>query len=393
MSESTLREVVTTLAPLERGAGSEGEAEAARWLAERLQAAGAPARVESVDYRAGYARLLGPLGTAATIAGAIALTGRHRRLAALIAALAGLAIADDADNRWRVWRRVATRPRKTTNVVAEIGDLAAERTLVVLAHHDAAPTGWIFDQSLQRALARRFPAVIERANRSLPLWWPIVGAPLLVALGALANRRGLLATGTATGVLTGAVGADIARHRIVPGANDNLSGVAALVDLAERIRERPIDGLRVVLASCGAEEVLQGGIYDFVDRHLRSLDPARTSVLNLDTVGSPRLVLLEGEGVLRIEEYPGRAFRDLIAESAAGSGIPLVRDQWARSSTDSVIPSRAGYPTATITSFEPETKLLSNYHLPTDTPENVDFSTVRQAVDLTEALARRLASA
>ena len=65
----------------------------------------------------------------------------------------------------------------------------------------------------------------------------------------------------------------------------------------------------------------------------------------------------------------------------------------ARSSTDSVIPSRAGYPTATITSFEPDTKLLSNYHLPTDTPENLDYGTVTEAVDLSEAIARRLADA
>jgi Peptidase family M28 len=393
MSESTLREVVETLAPLERGAGSEGEAQAARWLADRLRAAGAPARVESVEYRDGYARLLGPLGTTATIAGAVALTGRGRKLAALIGGLAALAIADDVDNRRRVWRRIARRPRPTTNVVAEVGDLAADRTLVVLAHHDAAPTGWIFDQSLQRAIARRFPAVIARANASLPLWWPIIGAPLLVSLGAIANRRGLLAVGTATGAMTCVVGIDLSRHRIVPGANDNLSAVAALVDLAERIRDRPIDGLRIVLASCGAEEVLQGGIYDFVDRHLRPLDPAGASVLNLDTIGSPRLVLLEGEGVLKIEDYPDPSFRDLIADTAAAVGIPLVRGQRARSSTDSVIPSRAGYPTATVTSFEPDTKLLSNYHLPTDTPENLDFETVREGVDLTEALARRLATA
>lgn len=393
MSESTLREVVETLAPIERGAGSAGEAQAAEWIADRLRAAGAPARVESVEYRDGYARLFGPLGTAATIAGVVALTGRARRRVALIAGLAALAIADDVDNRWRVWRRIARRPRPTTNVVAEVGDRTADRTLVVLAHHDAAPTGWIFDQSLQRAIAHRFPGVIARANASLPLWWPIIGAPLLVSLGAAANRRGLLAVGTATGAMTCVVGIDLSRHRIVPGANDNLSAVAALVDLAERIRERPIAGLRVVLASCGAEEVLQGGIYDFVDRHLRPLDPARTSVLNLDTIGSPRLVMLEGEGVLRIEEYPDPAFRDLIADTAATAGIPLVRGQRARSSTDSVIPSRAGYPTATVTSFEPDTKLLSNYHLPTDTPENLNFSTVREAVDLTEALARRLATA
>ncbi len=147
----------------------------------------------------------------------------------------------------------------------------------------------------------------------------------------------------------------------------------------------------MLLASCGAEEVLQGGIYPFVDEHLRPLDPTRTWVLNLDTVGSPRLVLLEGEGVLAIEDYTDPAFRDHVAAAAIEAEIPLVRGQRARSSTDSVIPSRAGYPTATVTSFEPDTKLLSNYHLPSDTPENLDYGTVAEALMLTEALARRLA--
>ncbi len=35
--------------------------------------------------------------------------------------------------------------------------------------------------------------------------------------------------------------------------------------------------------------------------------------------------------------------------------------------------------------------LLSNYHLPSDTPENLDFGTVAQALALTETLACRLA--
>ena len=310
----------------------------------------------------------------------------------LVGTLAACAIADDAANGRRSWRRLVTRPRTTWNVVAETGDRGAERTLVLLAHHDAAPTGRMFDPSLQRAVARRFPGLVQRVNASLPLWWPVIAAPALVALGAAAGRRGLLAAGTGASVLTTAAGADIARGQIVPGANDNLSGVAVLAGVAERLRSKPVAGLRVLLASCGAEEVLQGGIYPFVETHLRRLDPGRTWVLNLDTVGSPRLVLLEGEGVIGIEDYPEPSFRDLIASTAADAGVPLTRGQRARSSTDSVIPSRAGYATATLTSFEPDTKLLSNYHLPSDTPENLDFGTVAEALELTEALARRLAA-
>ena len=104
-------------------------------------------------------------------------------------------------------------------------------------------------------------------------------------------------------------------------------------------------------------------------------------------------MLLEGEGILAVEDYAGPGFRDLVAATADEARIPVVRGQRARSSTDSVVPSRAGYPTATLTSFDPETKLLSNYHLPTDIPENLDFGTVSQALSLTEALVRRLAAA
>jgi Peptidase family M28 len=386
-----LREVVEELAPLERRAGSGDEREAAERLCARLRGLGLDARVEEVPFRDGYARQLLPLGAAGAVTGALALAGGTRLPAVLAGTLAAGAIADDAANGRRHWRRLVTRPQTTANVIAEAGDPDAERTLVLLAHHDAAPTGRVFDPSFQRTLARHFPALVQRTNASLPLWWPIIAAPALVALGAATRRRALLAAGTVASLVTTALGADIARHRIVPGANDNLSGVAVLAGLAERLRAAPVEGLRVLLCSCGAEEVLQGGIYHFVDTHLRRLDPARTWVLNVDTVGSPRLVLLEGEGVLGIEDYTDPAFRDLIAATAADTGVPLTRGQRARSSTDSVIPSRAGYATATLTSFEPDTKLLSNYHLPSDTPENLDFGTVAQALDVSEALARRLA--
>jgi hypothetical protein len=365
-----LREVVETLARLERGAGSAGEREAARWLADRLARAGArDARVEEVPFHDGYARLYLPLNLLSLVGG---------RLAALLAAVL---IADDAANGLRPWRRLMPA-RTTTNVIAETGDPDSDRTLVVLAHHDAAPTGVIFDPRPQRALARRFPDLVARSDKSLPLWWPVIGAPLLIALGL--RRAGRAAT-----ALIGLLGLDIARHRIVPGANDNLSGCAALVGIAERGADLPV---RVLLASCGAEEVLQGGIYAFRDDHLRHLDPGRTWVLNLDTVGSPELFLIEGEGVLVIEDYTDPGFRDAVAAAAErATGRPLRRGNRARSSTDAVVPSRAGYPTATLCSWEPDTKLLSNYHLMTDTADRVRYETVAEAVDVAVALAADLA--
>jgi len=303
----------------------------------------------------------------------------------------GVAIADDISNGPRLVRRATTRPKTTWNVVARAGDLDANRTLVVLAHHDAAHTGRIFDERAQVWFGEHFPGILERIDTSVPLWWAVLSAPTAVALGAAHGKRGLLRAGLAGCLLASAVFADIARSPIVPGANDNLSAVAVLVALAERLRAQPVEGLHVLLVSCGAEEVIQGGIYGFAERHFPALDRERTWFLNIESVGSPELVLLEGEGPVVMEDYHDRSFRDLVARAADRADAPLRRGMRARNSTDAVIPSRAGYPTATLASMD-RYKALSNYHQMTDTPENLDYTTVRHALVVTEATARELAA-
>jgi Peptidase family M28 len=391
--DAVLREVIETLAAVERGDGSPGERQAAEWLAARLRRAGAEAVVEDAAYRPGFAAQLMPLGVIGFAAGAAALAGRGRAGPAVVAAASSMAVADDAANGKRWWRRLVARPRTTANVVATVGDPKADRTLVVLAHHDAAHTGAVFDQRFQRMLARRFPRSLARIDTSMPLWWPVAGAGMVTAAGAASGRRGVTVAGMALCALITAAGADLARGAIVPGANDNLSGCAGLVAVAEGLAARPVSGLRVVLASCGAEEVLQGGIYPFVERHLEPLDRERTWVLNLETIGSPALILIEGEGTFGIRDYPGVPFRDAVARAAAAHGIGLYRGCRARSSTDSVVVARRGFPTATLSSWEPETKLLSNYHLPTDVPDNLRWDVVAAGARLAEAVARDLAAA
>jgi hypothetical protein len=390
--EGTLREVVEALAPLERRAGSDGEAQAARWIAERLVQAGCPAEVQEAQFLDGYAKPVGALAGASALAGVAALSSpRARKLAGAAAAAVTAALADDISNGPRLFRRATSKPKTTWNVVGSCGDQAADRTLVLLAHHDAAPTGKIFDDRLQVWLGEMFPGILERMDTSLPLWWTVLSGPALVATGSARGRRGMIAAGLGLSMLGVAALGDVARSPIVPGANDNLTAVAVLVAFAERLRAEPVPGLRVLLASCGAEEVVQGGIYGFAKRHFPGLDRNRTWFLNLETVGSPRLILLEGEGPIVMEEYTDRTFRDMIAAVADRGGIPLRRGMRARNSTDSVIPSRAGYPTATLASVD-RYKALSNYHQMSDTPENVDYTTVLAALEVTEAVARELAS-
>ena len=90
-----------------------------------------------------------------------------------------------------------------------------------------------------------------------------------------------------------------------------------------------------------------------------------------------------------MEEYAGPWLRDLFAARAGSLGITLHRGYRARASTDSVIPSRAGYPIATLVSMT-DWRSPANYHLPTDVPANLDYSTVARATRLVYEVARSL---
>jgi Peptidase family M28 len=386
-----LREVVETLAPLERTPCSPGEREAAQWLAERLRAVGgvevALETEPSWGTFAPTSTALGALGVASTL---LALRGR-RAAAALAAALSTAGIVDEAQNGPRLVRRALRRRRETVNVVARVGE-PAPRTLVVLAHHDAPQTGFVFDQTLQKKLWERFPEWIESIRTSPPQWWLGLVAPLTALAAAVTRRRGAVRAGLVAGAFATVAAADVWRSETVPGANDNLSGVACLVALAQMLHERPLPGLRVLLVSCGAEETLQDGIRAFVASHRGELDPGHTAFVNLDTVGSPHLAMLEGEGPIWMEEYAGPWLRERLAECAERLGVPLRRGYHARASTDSVIPSRAGYPIATLVSVA-DWGPPANYHLPSDVPANLDYDTVASAAAITYEVARSLAQA
>ena len=375
---SAAREVVETLAALERRPCSEGERRAAEWLARRLERAGCEVALEEETAYGLYMPTLAGLGVAG-IAGALLTIAGRRAAGALISLAGAAALVDEAQNGPRLLRRAVLPRRTTVNVVARAGPPDAPRTLVVLAHHDAHQTGHLYDQALLMALHRRAPGLIARMRTSLPQWWVGLAGPVLTLLAAATDRRRPAAAAVGVLALGTAAAADVARNPVSPGANDNLSGVAALVTLAGLLAERPLPGTRVLLVSCGAEEALQEGVRAFMARH--ELEPATTSFLNLETVGSPRLIMLEGEGPIWMEDYSDPAFRDLVERCARAAGIELERGFRARASTDSVIPSRAGHPTATITSITPW-GALANYHLATDLPENVDHGSVDRAARL-----------
>ena len=68
-----------------------------------------------------------------------------------------------------------------------------------------------------------------------------------------------------------------------------------------------------------------------MERHRSQLDPESTWYLNLDTLGSPRLAMLEGEGPVWMEDYD-EGFRDRLMASpitttwpSSGASAPAPR--------------------------------------------------------------------
>jgi hypothetical protein len=381
--ESELEAAIRHLASFERPSASEGERRAAEWIAARLDQLGAQPRIEAEDAHGTY---WWPLGLLCGLAGLAALQ-RRRGVALAVGAFAAAGIADDVGGG-RLWFRRLLPRRTTWNVVAEAGDRDAEHTVVLVAHHDAARSGLVFHPALGQAFGDRFPELLEKANVTAPVMFPVFGGPLLVALGALTGLRALRRAGLVLSLGAAAAFAEIGSRETVPGANDNLSGVAAVLGVARTLQSQPVAGIRVLLVSTGSEESFMEGMQGFARRHFPSLDPARTHVICIDTVGSPHLIQLEGEGMLRMRDYP-EEFKALVSECAQETGVALRRGLRFRNATDGLLALKAGYPTVMLGSVN-RYKLPDNYHWPTDVPDNVDFGTVAAAATVVEGAVRLL---
>jgi acetylornithine deacetylase/succinyl-diaminopimelate desuccinylase-like protein len=387
--EQELRVVVNELASFTRPSASAGERRAAEWIAQRMRAHGHPVSVEVERAHGGYWWPLGLLNAGAALAAVAARRSRSRRarvLATGVSAGAAAAVWDEVGGG-RLWFRRAVLPhRDTFNVIAEAGDPQGAETIVVVAHHDAAHSGLVFHPALPRLFAERFPEQHERSQQSLPIMYATWLGPVLVALGASLRRRGLLRAGSLLAGAAAAAMADIGRSELVPGANDNLSAVAVLVALARGLAERPAPGVRVLLLSTGSEESFMEGMQGFMRRHRATLDPQRTTVLCLECVGSPTLTLVEAEGMLRMRYYSDAA-RERLAAAAEAAGVELVRGLRTVAATDALIALRRGYSAVTLASID-ATKFPSNYHWPSDTPENLDWSTIERAFAVADRFVR-----
>jgi hypothetical protein len=385
-----MRSRLDELCSWDRESASPGERYAAEWLAAELREAGArDVRVEEEPEANGtFWWSMGLLAGAGALAGMAARRGgrKTRAVAAVTGAAASALMADELPPGRRRFRRMLPK-RSAHHVLAEMGPVDAERTVVLMAHHDAAHTAFFFNPAITETVGERAPWVFENNDTSPPLMWPMVAAPAIVAGGAALGSRKLAGLGAFLSAGGAAFMAHIGAGRVVPGANDNGTGCIAQLAIARALAEQPLENTRVLFLST-SEEALCEGMGLFMERYAAELPTDRTFFLCLDTVGSPNLLVLRGEGMLNLREYPAPAL-ELLDSTAEELGIELMPNLRLRNATDGIFPLAAGYQCVSVASCN-QWKNPTNYHWKTDTPDRVDYGTVADAVRLSEAVIRKL---
>ena len=393
MDAKARMEVVDELCSFEgRLAGTDAERRAAKRLAERMRKSGRRAEVEPTYVHPQYALvhalhcLLGVTGS--LVAVAVPALGFGLVL------FAATSMYLDLNYRFYLVRRIFFR-RASQNVVSPGPNPGAPARVVVTAHYDAARTGAVFSEKRARrsaALAARYPWI----GPFRIVFWSL--ALLLPALGARMAEieSGAVAVAQLPSTLILLVGifvlVDIELSEVVPGANDNASGVATAISLAAALDADPPDHLDVWVVLPGAEECLQEGMRSFVRAHRDDLDRETTFFLNVDTVGHGH-VRFETAGGWVVSTAMDRRMVELataIAEADAdGDDRYGARPLAHGLAGDEMPPRLAGYPAISLACTDPD-GYVPHYHLPSDVPDTVDPEAIDRAHGFALELVRQL---
>ena len=280
-------QVIRRLCSFERRrAGTDAERRAANWLAQRLREGGRDVEVEPTYVHPQYA-LVHAVHCALGIAGSLLSLASPPVGFAIVLAAATSAYLD-LNTRFYLVRRLFFR-RASQNVVSRGTRPDAPVRVILCAHYDAAQTGRAFRPRTVRRAARVGKRLRIPIGPFRIVFWSL--ASLLPILGA--RMAGVEAEWLAivqvvpTLVLVVAVFAlvDIALSDVVPGANDNASGVATALSLASDLdRDRPAH-LDVWVLLTGAGWSLQEGMRGFLRAHRKTLPRTGTYFLCVDAVG------------------------------------------------------------------------------------------------------------
>jgi acetylornithine deacetylase/succinyl-diaminopimelate desuccinylase-like protein len=301
-----------------RFAGTDGERRAADLVAERLSACGLavsrePIRVGRRAIRVYQRTLFGAGAALVALAGLGA--ARDPRLGVLGALALAALLARSA--RWtpRIERLFDAPPWiESQNVVARRPAPQASVSIVLLAHLDSKSS--------------RLPTFFTVASLLVALGvTAALGAWSLLALVSAApapDPRAVLPAAAAASAALLAVALLQRSGDASPGAMDNASGLAVLLECARALPDDPaLAAADLTFVATGAEEIGLAGAMRWIQAHAGEHDPARTLFVNVDSVGVGSSLLASDVAGRAPSGEPTRA---LVARAArrAGSRVRLL---------------------------------------------------------------------
>jgi hypothetical protein len=372
-----------------RGPGTDAERRAADLLASRLRGIGRRAQIEPFFAHPEYA-IVHLIHAAMGVAGSVIATVQPA-VGFTIVLLAAVSTYLDLNTRFYLVRSLLFR-RVSQNVVSPGTRPDAPARLVLMAHYDAARTGYIFSKASKRI--RRLPERIRLGLGPFRLFFWLGLAPLLPILGA--RMAGLDATWlnavqaipTIVLIVAGFLLVDIALSDIVPGAYDNASGVAAVISAADELTANPPENLDVWVVLAGSEESFCEGSRAFVRGRRKEFDRATTAFVNVDSVSFGQVAYEISQGpVISLPHDP--QLIELCEALATSGGAEEAARPIRHPLLDDALPARIRRLRAiTLRTTDPKGNLAPWYHTHDDTPERVDSDALTGATDFVVALAR-----
>jgi len=207
---------------------------------------------------------------------------------------------------WRSLDKIMLK-RGSRNIIALAGTKKAKKRVAIMAHYDSAScmvsyklylfVRFAFLPALIIVAAIVAARVLGILQGWIILWsiLAIVFLPISIGMFILASSR-----------------------RVSPGADDNASGVAVMLEVARVAAESPPADTELFFIASGAEEQGLVGTGKLVAS--KAL-PGDTPVLNLDGVGvGPHTYVIEGNGILR-RRRTSPQLNQVLANSIKGAGL------------------------------------------------------------------------
>jgi peptidase M28-like protein len=373
-----------------RGPGTDAERRAAGMLAGRLRGIGRRADIEPFFAHPEYA-IVHLIHAAMGVAGSILATVQPA-VGFTLVLLAAVSTYLDLNTRAYLVRSLLFR-RSSQNVVSPGNRPDAPARLILMAHYDAARTGYIFSKASKRI--RGLPERTRLGLGPFRLFFWLGLAPLLPILGA--RMAGLDATWlnalqavpTIILIVAGFLLIDIALSEIVPGAYDNASGVAAVLSAADELTANPPENLDVWIVLAGSEESFCEGSRAFVKSRRKELDRDTTAFVNVDSVSYGQVAYEISQGPVISLPHDPQLIELCEALGESGAAGPDGARPIRHPLLDDAMPARIRRMRAiTLRTTDPKGNLAPWYHTHDDTPDHVDAEALTRATDFLVSLAR-----